>query len=160
GILPHFVDPESGAAWGADRLSTVDSGWLLVGALWAAELLRDPALRRLAAALYERVDWHYWTAPHEPGSSGLLRHGQARGGSCLACSWDRRNGETVLLYVLGAGAEESRALPASAWQALRPFYGTAAGLRFNNADLGLFVFQYGLDLLDLRGLRGPGGVEL
>jgi hypothetical protein len=35
-----------------------------------------------------------------------------------------------------------------------------AGLRFNNADLGLFVFQYGLDLLDLRRWRPPGAVDL
>ena len=34
--------------------------------------------------------------------------------------------------------------------ALRTFHGTVAGFHFNNSDLGLFVFQYGLDLLDLR----------
>src|SRR5436309_1683876 len=34
GILPHFVD-ENGRAAGFDRRSTVDSAWLLAGALWA-----------------------------------------------------------------------------------------------------------------------------
>jgi hypothetical protein len=33
-------------------------------------------------------------------------------------------------------------------------------MRFNNADLGLFVFQYGLDLLELAAWRPPGEVEL
>jgi hypothetical protein len=160
GILPHFVDPDTGAVWGADRLSTVDSVWLLAGGLWAAEFLRDRALQRLATELYGRVDWHSWTAPHEPGSCGLLRHGKGRDGHFLGCSWDRLNGETVFMYVLAAGADGPHAVPASAWQALRPFYGTVAGLRFNNADLGLFVFQYGLDLLDLRGRQGPGGIDL
>src|SRR5262249_21781826 len=46
------------------------------------------------------------------------------------------------------------------WSRLRPFFGTVAGLRFNNADLGLFVFQYGLDLLDLGAWREPGGLDL
>jgi hypothetical protein len=35
-----------------------------------------------------------------------------------------------------------------------------AGHRFNNADLGLFVFQYGLDLLDLTRWRSPCGLDL
>jgi hypothetical protein len=64
------------------------------------------------------------------------------------------------MYVLAAGAAEGRALAPASWSALRPYYGTVAGLRFNNADLGLFVFQYGLDLLDLRRWRSPGTVDL
>ena len=43
----------------------------------------------------------------------------------------------------------TRAWPAENWCRLQPFFGTVAGLRFISADLGLFVFQYGLDLLDL-----------
>ena len=34
------------------------------------------------------------------------------------------------------------------------------GIGFNNADLGLFVFQYGLDLLDLRTWRRRGDPDL
>ena len=61
------------------------------------------------------------------------------------------------MYVLAAGAADGRgaAAPAS-WEALRPFLGTRGGPGFNNADLGLFVFQYGLDLLDLAAWRAPG----
>lgn len=160
GIMPHFLDARTGSAWGADQLSTVDSAWLIAGALWAAEFLRDDPLRRLAAALYARVDWYGWTAPAEPGAKGLLRHGMGRDGHFLACSWDRINGETAFMYVLAAGADGRQALTPAAWHALQPFYGNVAGLRFNNADLGLFVFQYGLDLLDLRGRLGPGEVNL
>src|SRR5438128_1978994 len=79
-----------------------------------------------------------------PGARPLLRHGRTRDGRFLGCSWDRLNGETVFLYVLATGADRARALPPAAWRHLRPFYGTVAGRRFNNADLGLFVFQYGL----------------
>ena len=40
------------------------------------------------------------------------------------------------------------------------FHGTVAGHRFNNADLGLFVFQYGLDLVDLQAWQAPSEVDL
>jgi hypothetical protein len=33
-------------------------------------------------------------------------------------------------------------------------------LRFASADLGLFVFQYGLDLLDFRAWQAPGTLDL
>ena len=41
GILPHFIDAGTGAVYGWDHFSTVDSAWLLAGALWAAEFLQD-----------------------------------------------------------------------------------------------------------------------
>jgi hypothetical protein len=109
GILPHFVDSRTGAAYGVDFLSTVDSSWLLAGALWAAAFLRDPVLGPLAARLYDRVDWGYWAVPEGPG---LLRHGRGPDGRFLDCCWDRLNGETVGMYVLAGGAAEGRALPA------------------------------------------------
>jgi hypothetical protein len=63
------------------------------------------------------------------------------------------------MYVLAAGAADDRAIHADCSQ-LDDFYGAVAGLEFNNADLGLFVFQYGLDLLDLRTWRAPGRAPL
>jgi hypothetical protein len=155
GIVPHFIDSVSGHVYGFDHLSTVDSAWLIAGALWAAEYLGEPDLHDLAGRLYARVDWHYWT-----GQAGLLRHGKGPDGHFLPCTWDRLNGETAFMYVLAAGADEGRCIDPAAWQTLRPFYGSLLNFCFNNADLGLFVFQYGLDLLDLRGQPAPGDVDL
>jgi hypothetical protein len=160
GVVPHFVDSATGAVCGSDCFSTVETSWLLAGGLWAAAFLRDCELETLADSLYERVDWLHWTDPESGPNAGLLQHGKDRYGRFLPCCWDRINGETLLMYVLGAGAAEGRRLPAWCWQKLEPFYGTVAGLSFNNADLGLFVFQYGLDLLDLAAWRAPGGPDL
>ncbi|HTU20018.1 MAG TPA: glucoamylase family protein [Gemmataceae bacterium] len=159
GIMPHFVDSCTGRVQGIDYLSTVESAWMAAGALWAAAFLREDGLEQLASALAERIDWYYWTAPNE-SKAPLLRHGQTRDGRFLSCSWDRLNGETVFMYVLAAGADKAHALPVTAWSHLRSFHGTAAELHFNNSDLGLFVFQYGLDLLDLSEWLPPGGVDL
>jgi hypothetical protein len=159
GIVPHFVDAHTGRVQGDDYFSTVETAWMVAGALWAAAFLRDDGLECLAQALAERIDWYYWTAPNE-SKAPLLRHGQTQDGRFIPCAWDRLNGETVFMYVLAAGAAEEHAVPVEVWSHLNSFYGTAAGLRFNNSDLGLFVFQYGLDLLDLSDWLPPNGVDL
>jgi hypothetical protein len=160
GMMPHFIDSGSRTLCGADRRSTIDSSWLAAGALWAAACLEDAELNNLATRLYDRMDWHYWTAPDCVGSRGLLRHGKGADNAFLGAAWDRCNGETAFMYVLGAGAQDGRCLAPASWLALQPFYGTVAGLRFNNADLGLFVFQYSLDLLALENWEAPGEVDL
>jgi hypothetical protein len=160
GIVPHFIHSATAEIHGSDYFSTVETAWVVAGALWAAAFLKDPVLDKLACRLYERVNWCYWTSPATPGAPGLLRHGKDRQGNFLPCCWDRLNGETAFMYVLAAGADQEKAISETAWTALQPFYGTVAGHRFNNADLGLFVFQYGLDLLDLDHWRAPGEVDL
>jgi hypothetical protein len=159
GVLPHFVDADTGHVHGRDYLSTVETAWLAAGGLWAAAFLRDAGLERLAQALADRIDWYYWTAPGQ-STVPLLRHGQTQDGRFIPWAWDRLNGETVFMYVLAAGTVEEHALPVSAWSHLQSFHGTMAGLHFNNSDLGLFVFQYGLDLLDLDDWLAPSGVDL
>jgi hypothetical protein len=160
GVIPHFIHSTSGAVLGDDYFSTIETAWLLAGALWAGSFLKDKEVETLAGRLYDRVDWRYWTGAEGPGGDGLLRHAKLRDGRFFLEAWDRLNGETAFMYVMAAGAAEGKAVSANSWTALRPFYGTAAGLRFNNADLGLFVFQYGLDLLDLYQWRAPGEVDL
>jgi hypothetical protein len=156
GMVPHFIHATTGAVSGSDHFSTIDSSWLIAGAMWAAEFLQDGNLEALARRLYDRVNWKYWTDNHE---AGFLRHGKDRHAAFLPCAWDRLNGETVFMFILAAGAEDERALSPDVRHAWQLRYGTIAGHRFNNADLGLFVFQYGLDLLDLERWRG-GGADL
>jgi hypothetical protein len=155
GVMPHFLDTATGAVIGSDVRSTIDTAWLVAGGLWAAAFLGDKTLDTLAGQLFGRVDWRAWTAP-----GGLLRHGMDASGQYLPCCWDRLNGETVFMYVLAAGAASNQAWPSWAWHRLGTFLGEAGGERFGSADLGLFVFQYGLDLLDSASLRWPDGRNL
>ena len=157
GVMPHFIDAESGAVIGSDVRSTIDTAWLVAGAIWAASFLGDKTLHALAGQLFDRVDWRAWTAP-----GGLLRHGMDASGRYLPCCWDRLNGETVFMYVLAAGRRHviQAAARLGAWHRLGTFLGEAGGERFGSADLGLFVFQYGLDLLDFASLHWPDGRNL
>src|SRR5262249_7867099 len=104
GVLPHFVDSATGAVFGSDSFSTVDTAWLAAGALWAAAFLRDSELEALATRFYDRIDWCYWAGPPGTGDAWLLRHGKDAGGRFLDSCWDRLNGETAFMYVLAAGA--------------------------------------------------------
>ncbi len=160
GIMPHFVDSISGEAVGADQRSTIDSAWLIAGGLWAGAFLGDARLQELAGQLFERVDWRSWSTPSASRTPGLLRHGADEKGRSFPCAWDRLNGETILLYILAAGAAQEHAWSAANWGRLNPCFGEAGGFRFASADLGLFVFQYGLDLIDLDNWREPGGLDL
>jgi hypothetical protein len=83
GILPHFVDSHTRQVQGQDVFSTLDSSWLVAGALWAAAFLKDPGLNDLSRRLYERIDWYYWTAPQAPAAAPLLRHGKTADGNFL-----------------------------------------------------------------------------
>src|SRR5262249_47876778 len=144
GMMPHFIDAVTQTVQGHDCFSTIDSAWFVAGALTAADLLKDSSIGQLAKSLYERMNWHYWTCPEDPNCRGLLRHGKRKSGRFLGCSWDRYNGETLFMYILGAGAAERYALSAQSFKELQPFTGSVAGFRFCSADLGLFVFQYSL----------------
>jgi hypothetical protein len=155
GVLPHFVDAQSGKVAGFDIRSTIDTAWLVAGGLWAAEFLGDSELKNQAQLLYDRIDWRAWT-----GAGGLIHHGEHRDGGKLACCWDRINGETIFLYVLAAGAKENREWPSAGWSRLGLFRGKLAGLEVLSPDLGLFASQYSLDLLDLNAWRPPGDLDL
>lgn len=161
------------APYGVDAFSTVETAWLVAGALWATSFLGDPELEQLASRLSDRVDYRHWTGegvrgecpPHAPPSHPdraelLLRHGKTATGEFIPCPWDRLNGETAFMYALALGAKDEYALGAESWRALRSFHGSVGCYHFNNADLGLFVFQYGLDLLDWGCWHEPGGVDL
>src|SRR4051812_10925781 len=133
GILPHFIDSDTGQVEGHDAFSTIDSSWLAAGALWAAAFLKDGNLEDLSRRLYERIDWYYWTAPQAPAAKPLLRHGKTADGNFLPHSWNRLDGEVVFMYVLGAGGAAGRGLPPGGWGGPRPVSGAPGGGRFHNA---------------------------
>jgi hypothetical protein len=155
GIMPHFIDSATGHVRGRDYFSTIDSAWLIAGALWSAEFLEDAGITAAARRLYERVDWQHWQV-----TEGLISHGKDRHGRFLGYAYDRLNGETVFMYVLASGSDEHRALPSVPHAAWQHFRGHVAGYHFHHADLGLFVFQYGLDLLDLTERSSPMNVDM
>ena len=103
GFYYHFLDMHTGRrAWKCE-LSTVDSAFLLAGALTAAAYFTDDTpeqreIRSLAEALYLRVDWAW-----AQNGAATICHGWKPEGGFLTSRWAGYD-EALLLYVLALGS--------------------------------------------------------
>ncbi len=151
GIMPHFLDSKLNVL-GEDHFSTIDSSWLIIGALISAQILGDSKLIALAKALYDRVDWRYWA--DDPTGESLLFMGQAADGSFLHNRWDKLTAETAFMYLMAFGAQPERALQKS----VLPKLGVLTADEWKG--MGLFAAQYSNCLLDGDYSRRVMGIDL
>ena len=103
GFYYHFLDMKSGQRVWRCELSTIDTGFLIAGALAAAQFFdrdteEENEIRALADFLYRRVDWH-WAR----GGVGKISHGWTPERGFLPYTWDGYD-EALLLYVLALGS--------------------------------------------------------
>ena len=103
GFYYHFLDMQTGRrAWHCE-LSTVDSAFLLAGALTAgayfnANTLGESEIRTLADALYCRADWRW-----AQNQGDTVTHGWKPESGFLSYRWEGYD-EALLLYILGLGS--------------------------------------------------------
>ncbi len=152
GFYYHFLDRATGRRAFNTELSTIDSAFLLAGALVAAayfdqDTAAEAELRQLAEALYQRVDWH-WAL----NGAACLAHGWLPESGFLPYHWQAYD-EALLLYILALGASE-RPLPPECYQAYmaNAAWKSIYGYEYFYAG-PLFVHQYSHMFLDLRGLQ-------
>ena len=103
GFFYHFLDMRTGRRARKSELSTIDTTFLIAGALAAGTYFdgresEEVEVRALADALYRRVDWRW----------------AQNGGEAVALGWTPERGflryrwegytEAILLYVLGLGS--------------------------------------------------------
>ncbi len=157
GFFYHFLDIDSGRRYGGKswvELSTIDTTLLLGGVLFAGSYYdRDDAaeaeIRRLAEAIYRRVDWR-WASPRAP----LVAMGWTPEAGFIRVDWRGYN-EAMLLYVLALGSP-THAIDASAWRAWSQSYDATWGTFEGQEHLGfapLFGHQYSHVWIDFRGIR-------
>jgi hypothetical protein len=103
GFYYHFLDMRTGQrAWQCE-LSTVDSAFLLGGALTAAAYFSadgpdENEIRRLADALYRRADWQW-----AQNSGATVTHGWKPESGFIKHRWEGYD-EAMLLYILALGS--------------------------------------------------------
>ena len=120
GFYYHFLDVRTGRrAWNCE-LSTIDTAILLAGALTSAAYFdgtssEERELRRLAKALYDRVDWQW-----AQNRGATVTHGWKPERGFLPYRWQGYN-EALLLYVLGLGSE-THPLPKTSYSAWTKTY--------------------------------------
>lgn len=103
GLYYHFLDMRTGRrAWHCE-LSTVDSAFLLAGALLSARFFDadtadEQEIRELADMLYRRADWRW-----AQNKGATLTHGWNPESGFLPFRWQGYD-EALLLYVLALGS--------------------------------------------------------
>ncbi|HMF58699.1 MAG TPA: glucoamylase family protein [Pyrinomonadaceae bacterium] len=103
GFFYHFLDMQTGRRAQGSEVSTIDTTFLLAGALAAAQYFNretkgEREIRRLADALYHRANWQ-WAL-----NGGVkVSHGWKPERGFLKYRWEGYS-EALLLYILGLGS--------------------------------------------------------
>ncbi len=152
GFYFHFLDMASGTRVWRSEVSLIDTGFLMAGVLTVAAYLDadtpdEIELRRLADALYRRVDWRW--AQRE---GGAVTHGWKPECGFLNYGWEGYS-EAILLYVLGLGSP-THALTDQSFTAWTVTYQweNLYGHDFLYAG-PLFIHQFSHAWIDFRGIR-------
>ena len=155
GFYFHFLDMTSGTRVWLSEVSLIDTGFLMAGVLTAAAYFDahtsdspdESELRRLADALYRRVDWRW--AQRE---GGAVTHGWKPECGFLDYGWEGYS-EAILLYVLGLGSP-THALTEQSFTAWTMTYQWESlyGHEFLYAG-PLFIHQFSHAWIDFRGIR-------
>ncbi len=152
GFYYHFLDMQTGRrAWQCE-LSTVDSAFLLAGALTAgayfdAGTADESEIRALADFLYQRADWQWAQNEGE-----TVTHGWKPETGFLRYRWEGYD-EALLLYVLGLGSP-THPLAQSSYAAWASTYRweSAYGHEYLYAG-SLFIHQLSHIWIDFRGIQ-------
>jgi hypothetical protein len=150
GFFWHFLDHRTGArVWGSEA-SSVDTAWLLCGALHAQAHFQSPAIDRAVRELLDRVDWSWMLAGGQ-----TLSHGWTPQGGFLPYRWDSYS-ELMAMYLI---AMASRTFPISSacWDAWKRPLVTSGPYKFMGCVSPLFTHQYSHAWFDFRGRRDKYG---
>ena len=154
GFFYHFLNMETGSRYGNSELSTVDTALFLAGALFAqswfvGEHEDEAEIRRLAEALYSRVEW-----PWAQANAGGVVLGWRPESGFAAHDWRGYN-EAMIVYLLGMGAPEHQ-LERDAWEAWTERYDDFWGSYYEQEYLMFspgFGHQYTHVWVDFRGIH-------
>lgn len=152
GFYYHFLDMDSGRRVWNCELSTIDSTFLLAGALAAGAYFdRDTPvelqIRVVADQLYRRADWA-WALNGGP----TVSHGWRPETGFLSSRWEGYS-EAILLYVLGLASPTSP-LPETSYAAFTTTYEWKTLYGLDHLYAGpLFIHQLSHCWIDFRGLQ-------
>jgi len=152
GFYYHFLDMETGRRAWKSELSTVDSAFLLAGALTAGVYFNgnsteENEIRELSGALYHRADWQWAQNRGE-----TVTHGWKPGSGFLRYRWEGYD-EALLLYMLGLGSP-THPLPANSYAAWASTYAWVQSYGYEYLHAGpLFTHQLSHIWIDFRNIQ-------
>lgn len=157
GFYYHFIDMKSGKRFWNCELSSIDSGLLYCGIIFARQYYNganemEKQIREFSTKLLDRVDWKFFTMP-DTGSYA----------NTISLGWDQKNGfnklgwwgytEALFLYIIAAGmdmldAEKGYNTWLKSYQWREPYDKKLGHVVFP----ALFIHQFSFLWLDGRGL--------
>lgn len=155
GFFYHFLHLDTGARYAPwVELSSVDTALLLGGVLFAQSWFDqdqpdEQAIRDLAEAIYQRVDWTFLQV-----RAPLLSMGWHPESGFISHDWVGYN-EGMLVYVLALGSP-THPIGEDAWAAWQGDYAKSWGRFYGQSHLGfgpLFGHQYSHVWIDFRGIQ-------
>lgn len=146
GFFLHFVDVHSGERIWRCEYSSVDTAWLLCGALHAGAYFATPRIQSLARQIYERVDWNWMLH-----GGDTLSHGWTPERGFLPYRWDTYS-ELLAMYLLAIGSP-THPIPESSWDAVNRPMRKFRGVTYVESTAPLFAHQYSHAWFDFRGRR-------
>lgn len=146
GFFHHYLDMQAGTRLYNSEISPIDMALLLCGVLTCRAYFRDPAIRRDATTIYERVEWP-WALDGQ--DSFALAWTPELGFNPLR--WNCYS-ECMMLYLLALGSP-TFPIPDRCWHSFRRPWLEYRGYRFVSAPAPLFIHQFSHAWFDFRGRR-------
>ncbi len=152
GFYYHFLDMQTGRRAWQSELSTVDSTFLLAGALTAgvyfnSDKSEELEIRTLADAIYRRADWQW-----AQNQGATVTHGWKPEDGFLKYRWEGYD-EALLLYILGLGSP-THPLPESSYAAWASTYRWENFYGYEYLFAGpLFTHQLSHIWIDFHGIQ-------
>jgi hypothetical protein len=152
GFYYHFLDMKTGRRVWKSEISTIDTTYVLAGALTCAmyfdrQTREEREIGRLAEALYARADWHW-----AQNGGSTVSHGWKPETGFIKYRWTGYS-EALILYVLGL-ASPTFPLPGESYRAWTRTYKWKKlyGHEFIYAG-PLFIHQLSHMWIDFRGIQ-------
>ncbi len=152
GFYYHFLDMHTGARAWRSELSTIDTSFLIAGALTAGSYFTastpgETELREIAETLYRRVDWRW-----AQGNAATIRLGWKPECGFLNYGWDGYN-ESIILYILALGSP-THPLEGDCYEAWTATYQWENLYGYDFLYAGpLFIHQFLHAWIDFRGIQ-------
>jgi hypothetical protein len=161
GHFYHFLTMDEGTRFATNELSSIDTGLLMMGALfaaeyWSGEHAEEQSIRAYADSLFRRVEWD-WMVVREPLMSmgwfpepGNYSADPETG--FIMYDYEGYN-EAMFLYILGLGSP-THPIPGDAWDAYTSTYRWGEYYGFDHLNFSpLFGHQYSHVWIDFRDIQ-------
>jgi len=156
GFYYHFLEMKNGTREWNCELSTIDTGLLMMGILFARNFYNldnevENQIRSMAAFLLGRIDWNFMVMPDTGKDANTISMGWTPEKGLHDFGWSGYN-EALFLYVLAAGSGmENAERSYRAWLKSYKWYTPYEGLS-HVAFPPLFGHQFSQAFIDYRGL--------